>query len=1019
MSQLNILKNIYQGLCLILIFAFFTSNLIGQEEPSYELLWKIEKDGITEPSFLFGTMHVQDERAFNFSDSVMISLESCNQFAMEIHPDTMMNAIYDQIFNKDTTNYFKEYLSEEDYQKFITKFEKEKGYQFEELENKSPLVLKSLTKNESSLGKDRGTFVDMFLYGIAKTYEKSIHGLEHVDNQLGNLKESAFQEIQLYLNDDSLNMRIAEQFLADTYKTGDIDEMEKFLGNRMLGDSHFIKRNQDMASSLVDLIHEAPTFAAVGAAHLIGENSIIAMLEEKGFTVKKVEATFTGVADSYKIDPSKFSWHPFVNQDAGVILSFPVAAKYLKRSFPHPDNVEYDSSHIHMWISSDLANLTNYLFAYNDFPSGYFVEDIDEVYQNAINEVLATSERLSPTTKVYKDGIEGRQLDVNVRKTTYARLQIFIRGNRVYKFLVQNLNQGEQRVPESEFLEKINFLPFKTPALSINTEASDFIDFLEFSNSIIVKDTVVDYSSFTNQIVSYFTTNSKSGGTYVTVVETLRPYYRAESLDSFYNEIVSGLQTWQDTLIHKEQLQSNGTSSTEWVLKKKEGRTFSRYRLSLIGDKLLLQSAYLDSTEIWSPAANQFFDGLKVDATKFIKYDLLSSKTENLLLGLQSEDSIAYNTTYGALENYYVFKNEDIPYLKNALEYHYPNDTNQYGVVSLLLKEISLLEDSTLVNYLKDLYKNNFASTYSKCDLLESILELKDTIGYLDLFFDDTPNKLSNNYTLMAPFSDSVGLATEYFDKLLPLVHRLSYREDILDLSYTMTSSKNEDAKKKISENYGELIAFRDEDLLEYKKENAIEDNYFWPSKIRSYLSISEYNTDDQLEQFLIDALMIDSTLSYLNLLGLQSRFSNDFEVKQSDVDSLLKDNFYTYELILAASNHDKWEYLPDSLYSDTIQVSYKAKENLYDDNVECISFEFLGKTEINTNQFYVFNFSDEYYHGDKDNNWLIMVGNFEKDKPFSIADGKAFYFEIGKDETQSWKDLIRERKQDYDKYAY
>lgn len=1003
---------------LVLLSFSITINLNAQEESDYGLLWKIEKEGMADPSYLFGTMHVQDERAFNFSDSVMINLESCSQFAMELHPDSMMSAMYDKMFDTDTTDYFKKYLSEEEYSTFVEKFNKDKGYKFEDLENKNPVAIKALTKRKSSFKSDRSTFVDMHLCGVAKTYGKSIHGLEEPDNQFLYLKESAIQEIRMYLYADSLDMQPHEKQLAETYEAGDMKNMEKMLGKRTLEDPHFVKRNTDMVESMVELMDTAPTFSAIGAAHLIGEKSVIAMLEEKGYKVSKVKATFTGVADTYEVDPSMFPWQPFINEDAGVMLDFPGHSKYLKQSYEHPDDPNLDSMDIHIWLCSDLTNMTNYLFAYNDFPSGYYIDDLQVSFDEAINELLATSERLSPTTTIYKNGVEGRQLDINIKEITYARLQIFIRGNRMYKFLIQNLNQGEELVPENKFLSNVQFLPYKSSDPMMNTTASDLIDFMEFSTTVSEPDTVIDNTRYAENNVYHYSVNNNTGGLYTVVSEKMMKYYREESQDSFYNMIANDLMSYTDTIIRSKSITLKGYTAKDFVIKDIKQESYKRFRLSLFGDQFIMQSAFADSTELWSSAANKFFDGIKFKQAPS-DFDLTSSKSDLILKDLRSTDTLAYQKALGAVVNYYYFKQDEMLDLQEAVAYHYSRDTSNSGVASTLINEIALLKDSTQVEFLQDIYLSNDATAEVKCELLKTILSLGDTSTYLALFFEDIPNELSSGYQLMSPFTDSLERAAKYYDQLLPLAAKETYRYNILSLSYAMLSGESTAAQDKVKENYEQLIAYRTEDLREYQKEHLDEDSYFWPSKIHAYMYLSEQQKDDSLVMFLDEVVAVDSSDLHLKNMSMASKFAHNYEVDQGIMDSLLNTDYYIYDVIASAINHDQEALLPDSLQAVPTQIFYKAKDHLLSDDVATTKFELLGTTIVDNNEYYVYNFSDEYYYGEKDNNYILLVGGSGKKKSFSTKDAKSYYFEISKDETKQWKEKAKANMDDFEKYAY
>jgi len=104
-------------LLILIVSIIYISSPAQEKQENYNLLWKIKGNNLTEPSFLFGTMHVSDKRAFNYSDSVMLAIEQVDAFALEIEPDAMVGALFSEMFEtKDSIDIIKEILSEEEYE---------------------------------------------------------------------------------------------------------------------------------------------------------------------------------------------------------------------------------------------------------------------------------------------------------------------------------------------------------------------------------------------------------------------------------------------------------------------------------------------------------------------------------------------------------------------------------------------------------------------------------------------------------------------------------------------------------------------------------------------------------------------------------------------------------------------------------------------------------------------------------------------------------------------------------------
>src|SRR6478735_3683509 len=102
---------------LLLTLVFNTQAQTQKSRSNYQLLWKVTGNGLSKPSYLFGTMHLQDKRVYDFSDSVLIKLKECPSFAMEITPDSMLQYLFVEmdLDKDDTVNNIKAHLTPEEY----------------------------------------------------------------------------------------------------------------------------------------------------------------------------------------------------------------------------------------------------------------------------------------------------------------------------------------------------------------------------------------------------------------------------------------------------------------------------------------------------------------------------------------------------------------------------------------------------------------------------------------------------------------------------------------------------------------------------------------------------------------------------------------------------------------------------------------------------------------------------------------------------------------------------------------
>ena len=307
----------------LFVILFSAINVFSQQKSHYSLLWKISGKGLAKPSYLFGTIHVKDKRVFNFSDSVMLALQNCPRFALEVHPDTLMRKLFELFQNKDSLRTLDKLLSKDQYDQLAKKFEDKHGYKMGKMD---PMVLEALIKPSDAKPDDQATFVDAYLYGIARTLNKHIAGLEKASTQIDIFgSTSAIKERLLdELDDDQAASKDEEkENLIAIYSTGDLDAIYDHLFGQTSEDSVIVARNKVMVAGMMKYMTDEPLFTAVGAAHLPGEHGIIALLRNAGYTVTKVQASFSGVANTFHIDYSKMNWQTFRDENLGYAINFP------------------------------------------------------------------------------------------------------------------------------------------------------------------------------------------------------------------------------------------------------------------------------------------------------------------------------------------------------------------------------------------------------------------------------------------------------------------------------------------------------------------------------------------------------------------------------------------------------------------------------------------------------------------------------------------------------------------------
>ena len=253
------------------------------------LLWQLKHRDREGYSYLFGTMHVRDGKAFRFVDQAKEKILSCEAFATEFNfaEAEHSNILPTQLPDGMTIS---QLLTKRQYQKLQHYFSLITGLPFHLFENSTPLIISNLMAGHI-LSSDRAVSLDQALWNFAKAEEKILLGVESLEEQM-----EIFQHIPLKVQTQSLvkSMKSISQFRKATlksvevYQSGDIVKLYKMAkkGNGKLRKILLYDRNQIMATRIARLIAEQNIFIAIGAGHLAGSKGVLKLLKEEEVKVK-------------------------------------------------------------------------------------------------------------------------------------------------------------------------------------------------------------------------------------------------------------------------------------------------------------------------------------------------------------------------------------------------------------------------------------------------------------------------------------------------------------------------------------------------------------------------------------------------------------------------------------------------------------------------------------------------------------------------------------------------------------
>lgn len=138
--------------------------------------------------------------------------------------------------------------------------------------------------------------VDTLLQGMAAQRGMKVAGLETVTEQMNALAGASDEVQQAMLRDTVEQLKDMEEMLTlltESWVKGDTKKLEKTLVEPMRDipaayEALLVRRNRNWAPKLIGLAREPGVhFVVVGAAHLIGKDSLVEMLKDKGVKAER------------------------------------------------------------------------------------------------------------------------------------------------------------------------------------------------------------------------------------------------------------------------------------------------------------------------------------------------------------------------------------------------------------------------------------------------------------------------------------------------------------------------------------------------------------------------------------------------------------------------------------------------------------------------------------------------------------------------------------------------------------
>ncbi len=270
--------------------------IFGQAQDSP--LWQISGNGLTQPSYLFGSLKFTHEKYFKVPEVVTQKIKASKLFAIEDQVDHHAQHELNSALHFPKGETLATQLKPDEYKKVVAFFEKEfhlSKLNFEMKYGKMKPLALSIAMTRLSLG-EKVKFYDIELLRIATKNKVKTYSLEPIEREAQALNAYPLlnqTRALLYSVEHFEEQKSEFQKLMALFPLGTLDEIFQYSqhpteGNPIFIEEFYFKRNAEWLPKIEKMVKTEPSFICIGVSHLEGDQGLLALLKSKGYTLTSI-----------------------------------------------------------------------------------------------------------------------------------------------------------------------------------------------------------------------------------------------------------------------------------------------------------------------------------------------------------------------------------------------------------------------------------------------------------------------------------------------------------------------------------------------------------------------------------------------------------------------------------------------------------------------------------------------------------------------------------------------------------
>ena len=275
-----------------------------------QLLWKVSGNGLGRPSYIMGTYHFAPATMMEKIPGMAQAFEGCDVVVGEIDKEEMMNSETQMKMGMammappDST--LDKLFSREDYaivEKVFDKYFGSMGVKLSQMNMLKPSAISMQMQAMQAVkyfpNFNENELIDMAVQTRANEMGRPSIGLETIEEQTAMLFDAPLTEQAEDLLDackkDDYFM-VQSSALVEAYMAQDLAKIESIMTDPEMGgddaeamDALIYDRNRNWVEKLVKMMPERAALVCVGAGHLPGDQGLLQLLRDRGYTVEPMQ----------------------------------------------------------------------------------------------------------------------------------------------------------------------------------------------------------------------------------------------------------------------------------------------------------------------------------------------------------------------------------------------------------------------------------------------------------------------------------------------------------------------------------------------------------------------------------------------------------------------------------------------------------------------------------------------------------------------------------------------------------